>query len=199
VQKGSYVENPVKNNLLIAYMMTGSLFVTPYSVGLGCASEADEDIVDFGFSDSANNLQPFARGVKALFDVDVHVDKVPTEGMSYKICVDNNIDFGDIISCMMPVRYRGKLRQNNLSKGLQIRPGGCGQCYKCGYDYFYLTELGYMSADSKSDEHYIEVMRKHWDHYTNTEPITVEDTIVAMLYGERRDILDIESIKKRFV
>jgi hypothetical protein len=195
VSKGTYAENVVKNNLIMAQILADGMFTGIVNTGLGCAYMSRDILPNYGFSDSNQNLASFGRGVEALFGNRVYVEEIATEGSAYKSLVDRNIDFADLVSCMMPVRYRGKLRKNNLAKNLILRPGGCGQCYKCAIDYFYLVELGAMTGSPESDKHYISVLFKQWDHMFEVRPNTVRNMFDSLMCTKT---VNVPNMLKRF-
>ena len=195
VRKGDNIENIVKNNLIMAQMLdySWSLLRIP-NIGLGCAYKTEELLEDYGFSDSNQNLSTFGRGVSLLFGNEVLVEELDSEGMSYKVLIDEGVKFEDIVSCMMPLRYRSKLRKVNERRGIVIRPDGCGQCYKCAMDYFYLYGFGLLPYDDVSVLHYVEVLKKQWDHCFVVKPETMRDYIAGFL---SRDYINMDVLLKR--
>lgn len=188
VRKGTYIENVVKNNLLIAQCLSDGWGFGITNAGLGCAFMTREMLEDYGFSDSNQNLSTFGRGVESLFGNRVFVEEIESEGLSYKILVDAGVYFGDMVSCMMPLQYRGKLNRRNTDKDLIVRPGGCGQCYKCAMDYFYLESHGLLKCSPESDRHYIEVIRKQWDHSFVVKPNDTQELLRGFLNEKYIDL-----------
>lgn len=191
VEKGTFIENIAKNQLLIAECLKAGYNFEIYNVGLGCASLNTELLINFGFSDSQQSLRTFADGIESLFGNKIYVSEIESEGQSYKILIDNNISFKDIVSCMIPLRYRGNLRKKNSEKGMYIRPDGCGQCYKCAGDYYYLGNY-----DKISDIHYLNVLKKHWEHFIRIKPKNVKELIYAMLNDK---YVNVDSILNRYM
>lgn len=188
VKKGAYIENVVKNNLLIAQCLQRGMLLSVPNVGLGCAFLTREMLSDFGFSDSNQNLGSFSRGVELLFGNRVFVEEIESEGLSYKTLLNSGVDFSDIVSCMMPIRYRGRLRKNNLEKGLTIRPDGCGQCYKCAMDYYYLESAGVLKYDSRTYAHYADVLVKQWDRSFVVKPKNLREYFPHFLSSKYIDM-----------
>jgi len=195
VQKGAFIENIVKNNLLMAQCLSHGWGFGITNVGLGCAFMTREMLEDYGFSDSNQNLGSFGRGVSLLFGNSVFVEEIESEGLSYKILVDAKVDFADLVSCMMPIRYRGNLRKKNIEKHLIVRPGGCGQCYKCAMDYFYLESYGLLKYSPETDRHYVEVLKKHWTHSFVKKPDDVKEMFSGFLNVK---YIDLEKLFIRF-
>lgn len=170
VQAGDFKENPIKNNLLLAECLRSNTGFSVQNIGLGCSVLSDALTLEFGYSDSPHNLTPFSEGVEKLFGVRVFTKEVPSESLSYKILVQNNIDFSYVVSCMTPIRYREQNRKRTLLKRAVIRPNGCGNCYKCAIDYIHLAYYGVLPHDDISYFHYMQVLHRHWDHISDKEP-----------------------------
>jgi hypothetical protein len=194
VRKGSYAENIVKNNLIIAKCLQYGQAIGIKKVGLGCAVLTSNVPTSFGFSDGAENLQSFAKGVQEIVDCEIFVSEVESESLSYKILVDNKIDFTDIVSCMTPVYYRKNLNNINIRKGIILRHNGCGSCYKCAADYFHLSYFGLFKNNEQSDKHYMNILWKSWHHSANKKPESDLELLSCFLNSK---YIDINSILKR--
>lgn len=183
-----YTENPVKNYLLMMHALTAcnrkALFIKGSSdvkcPTIGCSTGTPDSPVSYGWSDGYTAIAEFSRAFKGMFDLNIYVGQIASEQEAYRLVHTNKVDFADLVSCMLPTRFRGVSNRRIIAKGIKVRPNGCGNCYKCAFDYLNLVTLGVMEADKESTLHYAAVLFKQKERYlTSTHATTPEELIVS--------------------
>lgn len=161
----AYIENPVKNQFILAVMLDYGLRSGTRNYcqgGLAC-DHADELNFEAGYSDA-----------EEMFRAAAEFFQLAAPGFTYHLgLLQNDTDallevlqtapeaLPLISSCMMTARFKAKLAHGNERKyGLRLMPGRCGSCYKCASEYLHMALAGAAPMNRPYANHCVEVMQK---------------------------------------
>lgn len=138
-----YIENPVKNQYILDMMVLFGtrLGVNHYAQGNLLNDTVDEQDLSSGYSDSLemyDAIEPYLKTINP--DYQFHT-LLKDDTDSLLTIIDYNINLLPYVqSCMMPLRYRKQHNARVREKyKLELMPGSCGHCYKCGIEYLHLA------------------------------------------------------------
>lgn len=108
---------------------------------------------------------------------------------SYEI-MSKNVDYiRDYQSCLMTLKYRGKLHKTNEDKYKVVDMlSGCGSCWKCAMEYIYYADKGVLQYNRAYYEHCLKVLKDKFPSAKSELPIpdcnrdTYEGYFVKMKY-----------------
>ena len=163
--RSPYIENPTKNQLILATAVDYGLRTGAghHAQGGLAVDSASELAFGSGYSDAVECYQTaaafFASAVQGFH---FHARLLKNDTDSFMVVAKHAPHlFPHIQSCMMPVRYRGRLREQNMQKhGVQLLPERCGSCYKCGLEYLHFVLMGLEKPVPGFVEHSVRMLQK---------------------------------------
>lgn len=171
-------ENPMKNQLVMAFMLDYAIENGISNIGLGCdwTQTLADSTVGLDATDSKEFNETFWKGVEYY-----------VEGMQLLFCEDDvkKVDrikfilenykelFPYVYSCVLPYRFTKSSHKRNQEKyHIPLLNGRCGSCVKCCREFLYLVHLGYY--DEYKEE--VEKFSEHcWDILANSKYAVLPD------------------------
>lgn len=157
-----YIENPIKNQLILAMMVDHGMRigVKDFAQGNLLCDTVQEYDISCGYSDCYEMydvLQPFFSSVLPGYRYH-HLLEDDTDSLD--TIVHNKRDTLPLIqSCMTPLRYREKLHNDNNRKyGVQLMTNRCGSCYKCAIEWLHLMLWGDETPNRAFAHHCIDML-----------------------------------------
>lgn len=166
--KGAFPDNPVKNQLVTAIMIDYGIKhgISVYSMGTHLHDKLATSNIYFDWSDPTEILDEMERFVKTRFPQFKYVNALKNYTDAYKTIIDagrGDLIF-DIISCVLPLRYREHRRKANEVKFDMVIPANrCGSCQKCVTEYMNLLALDFVPRNEKFIEHSIGIWQRKND------------------------------------
>jgi hypothetical protein len=134
--KQDWVENPIKNQYILALMVDygARVGITEFCQGNLMCDTVETQAFGSGFSDSYEMFDactPFFQKILPGYCYHQGLLKNDTDSLLTVYKYAPNL-FPLIHSCMTPIRYHKPLRRRNNEKyGVTLMPHECGSCYKC--------------------------------------------------------------------
>ena len=171
--KSSFVENPVKNFLILAMMVeTGirqgiNLYAAGSDAHLGSTVNPEYDLSD------AKELYQlldvfYARyipGYKSFLWIESATGAFHTIWL-HKPSMFHHYEFS---SCILPEFRKPNVRKANLAKGIRLEGSRCGSCNKCAKEYLHAVLFGVAPFDRAYAERCVEIIRAK-DFQENSKP-----------------------------
>lgn len=181
--KSDFPDNPVKNQLITAIMIDYGIKhnIAVYAMGTHWADKLATSNIYTDWSDPQETLQAFEAFVQSRFPQFRYVTALKNYTDAYKTIIEAGHGelIYDIISCVLPLRYREHRRKANMEKfDMTIPANRCGSCQKCVTEYMNLMALDFV----KRNERFIEHCIKKWQE-KNDE-----------VYGIKRKITDMNEL-----
>ena len=145
--RSDFMENPVKNQLILAAMIA-------WGYPQGIANYALGDFWDDTL-DKSNIICNLSDARELWLGIESYLGDIYNP-FSYKHIFNNYSEtylqilrtrpdlLEQVLGCMAPLRYRAGYRQHNESKyKLNLLPGRCGSCWKCCAEYLVLYKFCY--------------------------------------------------------
>lgn len=144
--KSDWIENPIKNQFILALMFDYGVRrgITEYCQGnLQCDNVATQDFGS-GFSDSHEMFRATDDFFRALHPDYTYHHLLKNDTDSFlTIWRHNHKILESVHSCMGPLRYKENLRRHNQEKyNIRLMQYRCGSCYKDYIEFIHLTEVG---------------------------------------------------------
>ena len=144
--KSGFAENPIKN--LFAWVILADIGAAE-GIGdfaFGClADDSDEWLNrDYGLSDAREMFAAALPLIRcAIPGATYRADLLRNETDSFVTIIARQRSLlNDILSCIMPYRFRNVHRTRVIGKfGVSLLPGRCGACYKCANESLHLHAL----------------------------------------------------------
>lgn len=182
--KTQFFENPIKNHFVLSGMIAQGVRrgIINYSLGSFTSDILTDMNILYNFSDTYEFYREFEKWVKNYFpqfNLMLWWES-ETESITY-LCKKHSEDIELAQSCMMPMRYRYKLKQQNEDKyGIKLMEERCGSCLKCCLEYVILALHKKNECNPQYLKKCIEIFRKHLkeeqpqlpydeSHYTDAE------------------------------
>lgn len=198
VQSGKmdYIENPMKNQFIMAIMAdfalrAGNGWAVHAQGGLSCDVVATQAFGS-GFSDALEMFAAagefFARQVRG-YSFKAGLLANDTDSILTILDSDPGL-FMHLQSCMLPLRYKPTTRRANERKfgAALLLPGRCGSCYKCAAEYLHLASFGMLPKHAGYAAHCIGVMQKALEaKITTGKRYSREEAVAEFVDGKRVD------------
>ena len=165
-------ENPIKNQLVLAFMLDYVIENNINNIGLGCdwTQTLDDSTVGLDATDSKEFNETFWKAVERV----VHnVNLIFCEDEVKKVdriafLLENYTElFQYVYSCVLPYRFTKSSHERNESKyGVPLLKGRCGSCVKCCREFLYLVHLGWYN---ERDEETNKFCEHCWDILANSK------------------------------
>lgn len=159
LHKEHYIDNPLKNQLILASMIDYGILhnINIYALGADTNTHIEDAHIGMTVTDSVEVNQLFWKGVKKYLP-NAELKLIPNDIKKYNrlkyILEYHNDALNDVYSCITPHRFNNMLHNNNEAKyNIKLLDGRCGSCYKCCMEIILLTELGYYNKDEKLLNH----------------------------------------------
>lgn len=187
IGSSDYVENPVKNQLILAMMVDTFPHVNNFAMGNLLCDSTEEYDISCGYSncqemfDAAMPVMHFSNH-KAKYS---HLLENDTE--SLRTIVDFDVSLlNDVQSCMTPIRYREKLRTDNQKKyNIRLFKNRCGSCYKCAIEWLHLMLWGLNNENELFVNHLCQIMIRGLSR-TFGRPVDVREAVENYFFGNER-------------
>lgn len=183
-----FLENPVKNQLILALMLDHGLThgVRHYVHGNYANDKTEGMDWKIDFSDSIELYEACASFFSAHvpgYVLHSHFTENGTHSF-LALARENERLFDLISSCMTPARYKVAIRRTNEQRFGPLRPGRCGSCYKCVDEYLHLAGLGLDKPDPARVGHAIVTMRKQLRQFfgLKVSPDITDEGLLDELY-----------------
>lgn len=184
--KADFPDNPAKNQLITAIMTDYAIKHGFSTVAMGTHTHdklATSNIY-FDWSDPQETLQAVERFIQRRFPQFKYLTVLHNYTDAYKTIIDAGQGelIWDIISCILPLRYRESRRKANEVKfDIEIKPNRCGSCQKCVTEYMNLMALDFLPRNEAFIEHSIKKWQeKNKEVYGITRKITDMDELFAL-------------------
>lgn len=148
--KTTRAENPVKNYLILAYMID---YMIPKRLTHSCFGTYIHDTTEnisafFGLSDSYDIYKLFEQAVQYTFPNFRWVCFIEDMLQAHFYLYEKHLDLlYETDSCLLPNMYREKLKKENEAKyNFTLAKNRCLSCYKCALEYYVLNKLGYIKV-----------------------------------------------------
>lgn len=182
--KCDYIENPVKNALILSMLVDYGikLDINKYSFGNMMKDNANSLPKDVELSDGIeffNLLEQFYKNFINGFEI---ITTLKNETYSYKTICDKDIHLlQNTASCMMPYRYLKQFHdKNELKYNYKFKDTSCGcSCYKCCQELYVLYRLGYIDLSQELLNQCYKIM-KQFDLKNETSTIWFDDEVLQM-------------------
>lgn len=163
-QRGAYVDNPIKNQTILAHMLDygRSIGCTEYAMGNYPTDKLMEQIQGYWTSDSVELYEAFNACMQVLLPgYQYHYMPFDKYGAFEFITREEPEAWAYINSCIRPHRFKDYTHDQTVKKyGVQLIPHHCGVCYKCVLEYLMLTDLGYYQLNTAYAKKCINTLRE---------------------------------------
>lgn len=165
-QKEFFIDNPLKNQLVLSVMVDYGLHnnINIYNMGSGSFTSIKDSRIGMTITDSIEVNQLFWNGVNKYIE-NVCIHPIPTDTrkidkLKYFLEHHPNV-LNDIYSCISPHRFNASLRERNEKKyNVKLLNGRCGSCFKCCMEAILLAELNYYDKNSEFINHCWDILAK---------------------------------------
>ena len=184
-----YGENPIKNQYILALLLDYGL---QNDISMYCMGDCGKDSLQeanrhYNWSDSQEMFIAFEKFVKSRFPQYKKLSIISGERDSYEEIILNGHEklFPDILSCVLPYRYRRMRKEGNEKKfGITLMKNRCGSCVKCCLDYVYFYRHGVVTPkDEKFYEHCINKLREKTLEVYGFKGNKLTEKELLVLYG----------------
>lgn len=194
-----YPDNPVKNQLIMARMISWCIENSCYNVAMGMQLFAHDGVsnINYNMSDDCDLNRAFVGAIRQYipkFDLFVFL-RDPIHSIIYLLQQDKSL-LDMCNQCVTPYRFRDMRKKYVENKyGVCLPSKRCGYCWKCNIEY--LTRAYYGDIE-KNDEyirlHVIPCIRKKIQEFDNT----ISKTEAASMTDEEiiNACIDIDAIVK---
>ena len=162
IKQTAYVDNPIKNQTILSYMIDYGRTIGCMDYGMGnyATDRLMDQIQGYWTTDSIELYDAFNDYVRSwLPDYQYHhmpFDKYGAFEFVVKAHACDNVN-----SCLRPHRFKDYTHDQTVMKyGVPLIPHHCGVCYKCALEYLMLTDLGYYDLNVPYAKKCIETLRK---------------------------------------
>lgn len=181
--KADFPDNPAKNQLITAIMTDYAIKHGFSTVAMGThqVDALATSNIYFDWSDPQETLHAVEAFIQRRFPQFKYLTVLANYTDAYKTIIDAGRGelIYDIISCILPLRYRESRRKANEVKfNIEIKPNRCGSCQKCVTEYMNLMALGFVPRNEEFIAHSI----KKWQEKNNE------------VYGITRKITDMHEL-----
>ena len=191
-KKKSFIELPVKNQVIISLMVARMLDNggAVWSMGANEADTPEASNPLFNWSDTTIAMDTWAAHMEARVFGLRFLRLLRNEAHSLAIVAKYGL-LPYVNGCMSPLRFRKYWRAENVKKfGDAILPGRCGICYKCWSERLMLEELGVVPVHEKFRERALAGLARlvKNDQLVEWHGTAVEDPGLASVVEEFRGI-----------
>jgi hypothetical protein len=160
---GDYVENPTKNQMLLAIAADLAPKWSASKIAMGMIANRNLTNVDFeaGYSDAVEMHALAGKWIESnLQGVQVEPPLVKNDTDSFLEVVDTGV-LPLLQSCMATPRFRNSLHKSNQAKfKLELMPERCGSCFKCALEYLHLALTHRVTWNQGFVHHCVDVLKK---------------------------------------
>lgn len=190
--KGEFLENPTKNQLILAFAINRGIDLGIYRYSYGGFKEdiIEQAAFDRNFSDSIELFNWFSEGVKEVIPNLEIITPFENE-VETLIKIGKHKDLWNLYqSCITPLRYRNHLKELNENKyNIKLLDNRCGSCWKCCMEYIVWADLGLIEYNKDFYQHCLEIfMNKLKDERPYAKP-TKDLKEIYMIYIESKELL----------
>lgn len=188
VGKIFYSENPIKNQYILSLMLDYGLAmgISKYCLGTHTNDSIEKANRNFDWSDTKEVLEEFKKFVKVSFPQYKFLNFLRGERDSYEEIILGNMQhlFPEILSCVLPYRYRKMIRENNEKKfNIKLMPNRCGSCYKCCMDYIYFYKHNVEQYNDDFYKHCVKKLKEKTLEVHGFKGNKLTDEEIFKLYG----------------
>lgn len=158
--KGDFLENPTKNQLILAYALNYGISHNIYTYCYGGFKEdtIEQSAFDRNFSDSIELFNWFESGIKRMIPQFNVITPFDNEVETLKLIGKYPELWNDFQSCLTPKRYREHLRKTNQEKyNVKLFDHRCGSCWKCCMEYIVFCDLGLVEYNEEFYKHCLDI------------------------------------------
>lgn len=160
--KGGFLENPTKDQLLLAFALNYGIpnNISKYSYGGFSEDTIETSAFDRNFSDSVEAFEEFEKSVKKIFpQFEIHVP-FKNEISTLKLIGEHKELWNEFQSCLMPLRFRDFRKKSNEEKyNIKLLNNRCGSCWKCCMEYIVWADLGLVEYNKEFYIHCLELLK----------------------------------------
>lgn len=151
VKQTAYVDNPVKNQTILAYMVDygRSIGCIHYGMGNYATDKLMAQIQGYWTTDSIELYKTFNRYICGLLPGYTYHNMPYDKYGAFEFIVKNDPGAWVYVnSCLRPYRFKDYTHEQTVKKyNVPLIPHHCGVCYKCALEYLMLADLGYYPID----------------------------------------------------
>lgn len=164
VGKERYIDNPLKNQLILALMADWGLpkGVPSYALGSDWCTGISDCEVGYTITDSIEVNRAFQEGtLRHVSDYKlVFIDGDVKKAQRLEYIIENHPTcLPHVSSCISPHRFKGKLHNGNIEKyGVELLDGRCGSCFKCCMEWLLMRKMGAVRQNAAYEAHCWDVL-----------------------------------------
>ena len=169
-----FIDNPIKNQLILSIMIDYGLFdnINNFALGNNIYENISECKPQYGVSDSFESFMEFRKAINNyitninFYDIDIKKSEC------YKFVADNYFEsFKYVNSCISPYRFKKYLNRINTCKYniIPLSDERCLSCYKCAMEYLILSKLGFLDINHDFEKHCYNIIRNKSDTIFTTK------------------------------
>jgi DNA modification methylase len=167
--KAEWVENPIRNNFLLACAadLMARQGVRLFALGTMRSHAFDAEVVETGVSDAVEVVDATAVHLAQVWK-GLRVDHLlASNSDSFREVAKRPDLLPEIRSCLIGARFREAHRRTaKRVHGVDLLPGRCGVCSKCAGEYLHLAPLGALPWSASFAARCMTTLRRAWaKHY----------------------------------
>lgn len=184
VAKGAYIENPTKNQLLLAMALDVAVKNNISHIATGITANVRAATTNFstGFSDAVEMHEAAADWAeRAITGITVERRLLPNDTVSLVRVARAGL-LEHIGSCMGAHRFKNSLNAQNTQKyGVRLMPDRCGSCYKCALEWLHTTRLGVTPQNLAYARHCLSILRTEFENMLGRRPMNDYEVLATFI------------------
>lgn len=171
--KGDFVENPVKNFLILSMMFEYGrrhgiyLYATGSDAHLGSTVNPEYDLSDA--KELYTIATAFYRKYLRAFDCINPIESATDAFYTIWKYAPDILRKKSYLSCILPEFRKPNVRAANIAKGIELEASRCGSCNKCAKEYLHDVIFGIRPFNRDYAQRCVENIRKR-DYQENVNP-----------------------------
>lgn len=171
--KKFFMEHPLKNQVIasmaLAYCLENHI-APQVSFGDYYGHHNEANLFGINWTDNYGLWVHFNKYIKPFISSAEVFIPLEQEEQSLELLTENFNLVPYYQSCMMSLRYKGRLRQGNQEKyHIELLPNRCGSCRKCCLEYIYFCDKGKFAYNADYYKHCLEILKKKWSEFTKSD------------------------------
>lgn len=165
IKQKVYIDNPIKNQTILAYMIDygRTIGCMNYAMGNYRSDALKEQVEGYETTDAVELFDSFNDYIHGLFSQYVYYDMPFDKYGAFEFVVNNEPRALPYInSCMRPYRFKDYTHDITSRKyNIPLIPHHCGVCFKCALEYLILADLKYYPIDRAYGKKCISSLREN--------------------------------------
>lgn len=164
IRQTVYIDNPIKNQTILAYMIDYGLSIgcCSYAMGNYRADRLSEQVKGYETTDSIELFDSFNEYIRSIIPEYEYQDMQFDKYDAFKFMVSHEPKaLAYVNSCLRPYRFKDYTHDITVKKyGVPLIHHHCGVCYKCAMEYLILADLKYYGIDKAYAKKCISTLRE---------------------------------------